>query len=454
MLGASRHRKALAQIDAICARAAQGDMSGRILHLKDYGDLAPTLAAFNRLLDLTDAYIRESGASLSFAAQGKYFRPFLPQGMVGNFRGGADIINGARQTMEAGAQETARLQAEVAELVAAAAAGDLGGRLSLDGKDGFMRRLAEGINILVDRTGTAFGEVARVIAALANGDLSKQMQGDYQGVFATVQQDTNRTIAALRDVAQQLGRAAEAVQAAADEIDEGSRDLAARTESQAATLEQTAAAMHQITETVRQTADNAQAASQLTAAARDTAETGGAVVQEAVQAMGRIEQSAAKIGDIVGLIDEIAFQTNLLALNASVEAARAGEAGKGFAVVAQEVRALAQRSANASKDIKTLIAESGAEVRTGADLVNRAGASLGDIVSAVKKASDIVAEIAAASAEQSRSLDEANTAVASLDQMTQRNSALVEETSASARTLADLARRLSGIVGFFRLSAG
>jgi methyl-accepting chemotaxis protein len=202
---------------------------------------------------------------------------------------------------------------------------------------------------------------------------------------------------------------------------------------------------------VKQNADNAEAANQLAMSARNTAERGGSVVQDAVAAVSRIEESARKISDIVGLIDEIAFQTNLLALNASVEAARAGEAGKGFAVVAQEVRALAQRSANASKDIKALIQASTGEVREGARLVNLAGESLSEIVTAVKKVADIVGEISSASREQAVGLEEVNTAVANMDEMTQRNGALVEQTTASAQAMARQAQELAELVGQFRV---
>ncbi|HEX6958823.1 MAG TPA: methyl-accepting chemotaxis protein [Ferrovibrio sp.] len=201
---------------------------------------------------------------------------------------------------------------------------------------------------------------------------------------------------------------------------------------------------------MKQNADNAAAANQLATVARDAADKGGAVMGNVVRAMEGIEGSASKISEIVGMIDEIAFQTNLLALNASVEAARAGEAGKGFAVVAQEVRALAQRSANASKDIKTLITESNGQVREGGQLVSQAGDSLTEIVTAVKKVSDIVAEISAASREQATGLEQINTAVSQMDETTQRNGALVEETSAAAQSLAEQSAQLSELVSFFR----
>ncbi|WP_370151417.1 methyl-accepting chemotaxis protein, partial [Ferrovibrio sp.] len=297
--------------------------------------------------------------------------------------------------------------AQTQAVVAAAKANDLTARIPLDGKDGEIRALCAGVNDLLD---------------------------GMTGIIAGIK-EASVTIAA-----------------ASDEISAASQDLASRTESQAASIEETAASMHEVTTTVKQNADNAQAASQLATVARDTAEKGGSVVGDAVAAVTQIEQSAQKISDIVGLIDEIAFQTNLLALNASVEAARAGEAGKGFAVVAQEVRALAQRSANASKDIKALISTSNAQVKTGAALVNKAGESLTEIVSGVKKVSDIVAEIAAASREQSTGLDQINTAVGSMDEMTQRNGALVEETSASAQALSNQAGELAELVQRYRIN--
>jgi methyl-accepting chemotaxis protein len=295
---------------------------------------------------------------------------------------------------------------QVQQVVEAAKANDLTQRIDLEGKTGDIRSLCEGVNDLVATMTEIIGSIREASGTIAS---------------------------------------------ASAEISTGSQDLAQRTESQAASIEETAASMHEVTTTVKQNADNAQAANQLAAAARDTADKGGTVVRDAVAAVSQIEESAQKISDIIGLIDEIAFQTNLLALNASVEAARAGEAGKGFAVVAQEVRALAQRSANASKDIKALIQASNGQVKTGAALVNQAGQSLTEIVSAIKKVSDIVAEIAAASREQATGLEQINTAVASMDEMTQRNGALVEETTAAAQSLSNQAEELSELVNRYKV---
>jgi methyl-accepting chemotaxis protein len=253
----------------------------------------------------------------------------------------------------------------------------------------------------------------------------------------------------LSSIVSEVQQGAHVVATTSAEIARGNDDLSQRTQEQASSLEETAASMEEMTATVKQNAENATAADRLSRHARSEAEKGGDVVGEAMAAMREIGDSSRRIGDIVGLIDEIAFQTNLLALNAAVEAARAGEQGRGFAVVAAEVRRLAQSSAAASREIKGLIAESGERVEIGAALVERSSVALRDIVASVKKVTDIVAEIAAASAEQSAGVDQVNLAIAQIDQVTQENAALVEEAAAAAKSMQDQAHSLSDQVAFF-----
>jgi methyl-accepting chemotaxis protein len=342
------------------------------------------------------------------------------------------------------------IEKEIAALVEAASAGDFSRRLDPAGKEGFMLQLASGINRLADTIEKGLEEVVAVFHALAEGDLTRRMTGDYQGTFQRLKVDSNQMADRLTGIATNIIEATEAVRTAATEISDGTNDLAQRTEHQASSLEETAAAMEELSATVRQNSGNAQQANQLATAARESADHGGQVAKSAVEAMTGIESSSRQITEIVGMIEEIAFQTNLLALNAAVEAARAGDAGKGFAVVAAEVRSLAQRTSQASKDIKGLIDTSNKQVGRGVGLVTQAGTVLGEIVTGVKKVADIVSEIAAASREQSTGLDEVNTAVSQMDEMTQQNAAMVEESTAAAQSLANQAQQLLKLVAFFR----
>ena len=355
-----------------------------------------------------------------------------------------------RRLMDQVAAENARIEAEISALVSAAARGEFGERMALEGKDGFHRTLAEGMNKVMDLVESGVKDLGASLSALADGALDRRMTGDYQGAFERLKQDFNSASHSLQETVEAIAASAEVVRTATREIATGTEDLASRTEQQASNLEETAAAMEELTATVRQNADNARQANQLSAAAREAAERGGETVSKAVTAMSEIKGSSDRISEIVSMIDEIAFQTNLLALNASVEAARAGEVGKGFAVVASEVRALAQRSSQASKDIKALINSSARQVKDGVDLVNAAGGTLTEIVTSVKRVADIVAEISAASSEQATGLDEVNTAVANMDEMTQQNAALVEETTAAAQSLNEQVSELSQRLMVFR----
>ncbi|WEK57184.1 MAG: methyl-accepting chemotaxis protein [Candidatus Brevundimonas phytovorans] len=288
------------------------------------------------------------------------------------------------------------------------------------------------------------------LSAMAEGDLTHRMTVDVAPKAEQLKANFNAAIAQLEQaVAVVVGNVA-AIRSGAGEISQASDDLSRRTEQQAASLEETAAALDEITATVNRTADGARQASSVVQQARGDAETSGNVVRDAVAAMSQIEASSNQIGDIIGVIDEIAFQTNLLALNAGVEAARAGDAGRGFAVVASEVRALAQRSAEAAKEIKTLISASGQQVGAGVSLVGQTGQALQRIVSRVAEIDGLVSEISASAQEQATGLQQVNTAVNQMDQVTQQNAAMVEQSTAASHSLAQEADVLAASVSRFR----
>ena len=349
-------------------------------------------------------------------------------------------------------QAVKRAQQYIRELIDMANDGDLTQRIDADQFDGFYREVALAMNGLIDTIREPINNSIEALTLLSKGDLTHIMEGEYKGSFAQIQGAVNTTIDQLKSMVMQIKDAAESVNVASTEISTGSADLAGRTEHQASNLEETAASMEELTATVNANSENAGNANNLSRKARDIAEKGGTVVEEAVTAMSNIEKSSQKIADIIGVIDEIAFQTNLLALNAAVEAARAGDAGKGFAVVASEVRTLAGRSASASKEIKQLINESSVEVRSGAALVNQAGATLQEIVTSVRQVADIVSEITAATVEQSSGILEINQAISQMDEATQQNAALVEENTAAAQSLVDQASNLSEMMQFFTLN--
>ncbi len=294
---------------------------------------------------------------------------------------------------------------------------------------------------------------AAVVASnrIAGGDLTVEVEAGSRDETGQLLAAMQTMAARLKDMVGQVTQATDHVSSTAAEIAQGSADLSQRTEEQASALEETASSMEELTSTVKQSAEHAGQANRLASAARNQAEQGGQVVEQAVSAMGAIHRSSKKIADIIGVIDEIAFQTNLLALNAAVEAARAGEQGRGFAVVAGEVRKLAQRSADAAKEIKALIGDSVNKVADGGRLVEQSGHTLKEIVTAIKKVSDIVAEIAAASREQAGGIEQVNKAILQMDQVTQQNAALVEQTAAASHSMGDQAQELQRLMGFFRL---
>jgi methyl-accepting chemotaxis protein len=306
---------------------------------------------------------------------------------------------------------------------------------------------------LLKQLGGEPGYTARIAGSIAEGDLSIAINtktSDRGSLLVEMKQMRN----SLVDIVSQVRRGTQTITTASREIGAGNVDLSARTELQASSLEKTASAMEELTSTVKQNADNAREANQLAAAASNVARKGGEVVSQVVGTMGEINSSAGKIADIIGVIDGIAFQTNILALNAAVEAARAGEQGRGFAVVASEVRNLAQRSAAAAKEIKTLIGDSVEKISRGSKLVGQAGVTMEEVVDSVKRVTDIMSDIAAASAEQSAGIEQVNLSIIEMDGMTQQNAALVEQAAAAFQSLQDQAGELQRVVSIFKLAAG
>jgi methyl-accepting chemotaxis protein len=299
----------------------------------------------------------------------------------------------------------------------------------------------------------SLAEALRVANSVAAGNLTEQIKIESNDEIGQLLQALHKMNAGLVEIVSEVRSGTDMIATASGQIAAGNLDLSSRTEEQASSLEETASSMEELTATVKQNADNARQANSLAETASQVASRGGEVIGQVVQTMGDINTSARKIVDIIGVIDGIAFQTNILALNAAVEAARAGEQGRGFAVVAAEVRNLAQRSAAAAREIKTLIGDSVERVDAGSKLVNQAGTTMHDIVDSVRRVTDIMGEITAASQEQTAGIDQINQAISQMDQVTQQNAALVEQASAASEAMQEQAAKLADVVGVFKLDS-
>ncbi|MQP74812.1 PAS domain-containing protein [Stenotrophomonas sp. MYb238] len=346
-----------------------------------------------------------------------------------------------------------RMEHDIAAIIDAAAQGRLDQRLHAAGGSGLMGRLAEGVNRLLDATSESADEMRRLLSALSRGDLSQRITREFDGVFGQMKTDANATAEQLAGIVASIQQSAGSISATAAGIAGGNGELSARTERQAATLREAAASMEQLTATVGDNAGSADHARQLAEGAAAVAHQGGQAVDEVVLTMQAIERASRRIGEIIGVIDGIAFQTNILALNAAVEAARAGGSGRGFAVVAAEVRTLAQRSATAAREIKALIGDSVDKVADGSALVDRARRTMVEIVSSVQRVTALTAEIAAASREQSLGIGQVNQTIAQMDRTTRQNAALVQETSAATRDMEHQAGMLARAAARFQLAA-
>ncbi len=412
------------------------------------GESAGDKASMAKVLSLLDAYATKAQPVLTQLEAGGYDNAAVADKLLGRAKDDVALAEKQIDELRAALQQEAtdtqqRAQATQGQVLTA-----------------FIVVLALAAAVVVPLTLLNMQSICKPLAeaellaeAIAKGDLtSSAAVVEGQDEASHLMRSLQNMQASLQNLVGQLRTSADSIRTASVEIATGNQDLSGRTEQTASNLQQAASSMVQLTGTVKQTADSARTANQLVSSASNAAAKGGQVVSQVVSTMDEINTSSKKISDIIGVIDGIAFQTNILALNAAVEAARAGEQGRGFAVVAGEVRSLAQRSAEAAREIKTLIGASVERVETGARLVQEAGSSMSDIVSSVQRVSDIIGEITAASAEQSDGIGQVNQSVVQLDQMTQQNAALVEESAAAAESLKDQAERLALAVDKFRIS--
>ncbi|WP_293758535.1 methyl-accepting chemotaxis protein [Stenotrophomonas sp.] len=346
----------------------------------------------------------------------------------------------------------ARMEHDIATIIDGAAQGRLDQRLQASGEAGLMGRLSRGVNRLLDATAESADEMRQLLSALSRGDLGRRITRDFDGVFGQMKTDANATAEQLAGIVAGIQQSADRIAAAAGSITGGNDELSARTGRQAATLREAAASMDRLTATIGDNAGAAHHASQLAEGAAAVARQGGQVVDEVVLTMRAIETASRRIGEIIGVIDGIAFQTNILALNAAVEAARAGDSGRGFAVVAAEVRTLAQRSAVAAHEIKDLIGNSVEKVADGSTQVEKARRTMVDIVASVQQVTALTAEIASASREQSAGIAQLNQTIAQMDRSTQQNALLVQETGRATHDMEHEAARLAQAAARFRLA--
>jgi methyl-accepting chemotaxis protein len=414
------------------------DLNGKAGYTKELSDL------LNSLSNVSETGLNDVSRVATALSNGD-----LSQKITKEYAG---VFNQTKLAVNSTVDSLTKIVEEIRNIVEdAAVRGSFATKMDMNGKQGYTKTLSELLNQLSNVTDEAMNDIMRVAKALADADLTQTIDKPYPGLFGQTKDGVNTTVQNLKTLVNDVRVSVDSIGTASKEIASGNTDLSQRTEEQASSLEETAASMEELTSTVKQNSENAKQANQLAHSASAVAEKGGAVVQEVVGTMSSINESSRKIVDIISVIDGIAFQTNILALNAAVEAARAGEQGRGFAVVAAEVRNLAQRSAAAAKEIKTLIGDSTEKVEIGTKLVDDAGKTMEEIVNAVKRVTDIMSEISAASAEQSQGIEQVNQAITQMDEVTQQNAALVEEAAAAAESLEEEAQNLTRSVSVFKM---
>ena len=433
-------------VGSLAAAGVAGQLGTRAETGRHPGAYGRVVEGVNATLDAVTGPLQTAARYLDAIAGGE-----LPDQIRDSYAGDFDLI---RQNLNRLIDNIQRLALDAHALHRAALEGRLEARADLDLHQGAYRLIVQGFNETLNAMSEPIRDVVRVLEALSKGDLDQRIAGRYQGTFDRLATDLEATIEKLAGSVRAIKEAAASIDTAAREIAAGNTDLSERTSSQAASLEETAASMEQFAAAVRQNAENATEAVRGVQEASEVARRGGERMQELVTTMHAIAESSGRVVDIISVIDGIAFQTNILALNAAVEAARAGEQGRGFAVVASEVRSLAQRSATAAKEIKTLIGDSVSKAGAGTVLVDQVGENMDGILKAVQSVIVMMNDIRAATREQSAGIDQVNRAIVQIDQTTQQNAALVEQAAAAAESLEEQSDVLGRAVGYFKLDEG
>ncbi len=432
------------EIRQMVQSAEKGNLGKRIDLAGKQGFGKEIASALNQLMVVTDTSLQDVSRVASALAAGDLSQK-VDAVYPGAFGQTASAVNATVSAL-------VQVVDEVRSIVDAAAQGDFGHQIDTTHKPGYARTLIDLLNSLSATAEQALSDISSVSQALAEGDLTHKIERHYPGLFGETAEGLNATVANLEVLIGNVVGAVDTISTAAKEISAGNSDLSRRTEEQTTSLEETAASIEAFTATAQHNTDSAKRANHLGQSASEIAQRGGEIVNASAATMLEIRDSSRKIGDIISVIEGIAFQTNILALNAAVEAARAGEQGKGFAVVATEVRALSHRTAQAAKEISVLIRDAASKVEHGTDLAGKAGQSMNEILVAISSLSTIVAGISAASIEQTVGIAQVNNAVAQMDEVTQQNAALVEQAAAAAESLEEQAQQLKRQVASFKLA--
>ncbi|MBQ4848835.1 methyl-accepting chemotaxis protein [Pseudoalteromonas sp. MMG012] len=433
----------IADTNMLMEAASQGELSKRADINLHQGDFQSIVKGFNTTLDVIVEPVRLTADYLDLIAKGQ-----LPTDISNSYQG--DFLQ-IKNSLTTSIDAIKSMVKDTTELAQAASKGQLEQRVDASKHQGEFSVIVGGINSTIDAISKPLHECKSVMHALSEGNLTQLVEGEYQGDFNTLKHSVNTSVSNLAKMVSQIRTTANTINGSANGIKLGMNDLSARTESQAASIEQTTASMSDITHTVSINSKDAHSAASLATEADKQAQQGGELVHSTVNAMKEISNSSNEISSIIEVINEIAFQTNLLALNAAVEAARAGESGRGFAVVAAEVRELAQRSANASKEISTLLNDSAMKVDHGVQLVTESGQTLGHIVSSIKQLSQLMENIALASTEQSNGVGQVNVAIKQMDGIIQKNTILVETANSSSNSLSHQANELNRFMSGFEV---